>query len=226
MADLSKQQCFMKRLFILLLALMPVISFAQELSKKEKKAEKARIRAERAEARRIADSIELAKWETRDARLAAANAKWAPSEEELAAKAREEAKKGATVLLCRTIFDDPQEAFDLLVHNLLRYGVTPAEISERYFIFKTPQKMVGSATYDITFTAYLSQGKAYIRASGTAYKSFSVGGPLLGTMMRSDTNMIVPVEYGGAKGSLFYEAWNEMETFIKHIPHEELIYTK
>ena len=216
----------MKRLLILLLALMPVATFAQEMSKQEKKAYKDSIRAVKAEERRIADSIELAKWETRDARLAAAKAKWAPTEEELAARAREEAKKGATALLCRTIFEDPQEAFDLLVHNLLRYGVTPAEISERYFVFKTPQKMVGSATYDITFTAYLNQGKAYIRASGTAYKSFSVGGPLLGTVVRSDTNMVVPVEYGGAKGSLFYEAWNEMETFIKGIPHEELIYTK
>ena len=205
---------------------MPIMTFAQNMSKAEKKAYKDSIRRVKAEERKMADSIELAKWETRDARLAAANAKWDPTNEELAAKAKEEAKKGATVILCRTIFDNPQEAFDLLVHNLLRYGITPAEISERYFIFKTPQKMVGSATYDITFNAYLSQGKAYIRASGTAYKSFSVGGPLLGTVIRSDTNMVVPVEYGGVKGSLFYEAWNEMETFIKSIPYEEVTYTK
>ena len=57
MADLSKPLRTMKRILILLLALMPIMVNAQELSKEEKKALKAELKAERKEQKRIEDSI-------------------------------------------------------------------------------------------------------------------------------------------------------------------------
>lgn len=202
----------MKRILILLLALIPFASFAQALSKEEKKAKREQMRAERAEARRIEDSLAI----TRDARLAAANAKW----DSMESQPKKENRDGATSLICKTIYDTEQEAFDLLVRNLLSHGIVPSDINDKYFIIKTARKQVGNATYEIVYTVYIKNGKAVVRASATAYGQFSVG---VG-MFRSSTDMVVPVEYGGKKDSLFGIAWSEMERQVKEIPHTECIY--
>lgn len=203
MADLSKQLRAMKRILILLLALMPVIVSAQ--TKEEKKARRDSLKAMRIEQQRIADS-------TYHATIA----------QDKERRERERALKGCTVIISETIFDTPQEAFDLLVHNMMRFGLIPADINEKYYIVKTQPKMVGSATYDLTFVAYSDKGKVMLRASGNAYKGFSVGSG----MFRSDTNMVVPIEYGGVEGSLFHEAWNEMEKYIKGVPNVGYEYFK
>lgn len=222
MAYLSKLLRIMKQILILLLAIMPIIVCGQELSKNEKKAQKAQLKAERREARRIADSIELNQCATRDARLAAAKAKWIPTKEELAEQERLKAREGATSIVCRTIFDSPQEAFDLLIQNMLRSGIIPSDINEKYFIVKTPPKQVGHGTYELSFSVYLHEGKATLRASGTAYGQFSIGAGIF----RSETNMVLPVECGGHEDSLFGIAWAEMEAFVKVLPHEKIEYLK
>ena len=196
MADLSKPECVMKRILILLLALMPVIVSAQ--TKEEKKARRDSLKAVRVEQQRIADSIYHA-----------------TIAQDKARREREKALKGCTVILSETIFETPQEAFDILIRNMMRFGLVPTDINEKYFVVKTPPKMVGSATYDLTFVAYSDKGKVFLRASGNAYKDFSVGSG----MFISSTNMVVPIEYGGVEGSLFYVAWQEMEKYIKGVPN-------
>ena len=197
----------MKRIIILLLALMPIVASAQDKDalKVEKKARKDSIRAVRREEQRIADSIYRAEIEIDKIR-----------------RERERALNGSTAIVCETIFETQQEVLDLLVHNMMRNGLVPADINEKYYIVKTQPKMVGSATYDLTFVVYQEHGKILLRASGNAYKDFSVGSG----MIRSSTSMVVPIEYGGTKDSLFGIAWQEMEKYIQSIPHTSYEYIK
>ena len=205
MADLPIQQCTMRRILILLLAIIPLIASAQDIQKDEKKARKDSIRAARREEQRIADSVYRAE-----------------IEQDRIRRERERALNGSTAIICETIFDTQQEVFDLLMHNMTRTGLIPADINDKYFIVRTQPKMVGSATYDLTFSVYQEHGKTYLRASGNAYKDFSVGSGLI----RSSTSMVVPIEYGGTKDSLFGIAWQEMEKYLQSIPHTNIVYVK
>ena len=185
-------------------------SFAQNQSREEKKKarleRKAQLAAERERQWREADSLHLLILEQQ-------------RQEQMEAKR----KQNAIALIVKTSFEDRQSAMDLLIDKMLKDGLVPASIDKDYFIIKTEPKQVFNATYVTNYTIYLNDGNVCIRAASTAYGSFSVGSGLF----RSNTNMVVPVEYGGVKGSLVYEAWKEMEDYLLSIPNIlEIIYEK
>jgi len=193
----------MKRIIILLLALMPVIIQAQELSKEEKKAMKAEIKAERKRAKAEKDSIYKAQEEAREARL---NEEWRKSK--------------STSLLIITPFESQKDIFDALVHRMMQDGTIPAYLDKEYYIIRTARKQISVGTYDITYSVFKKDGKVCVRASGMGYGSFSVSSG----MFRSDNDMIVPLEYGSAKGSTAKTAWDEIERYLLDIEHIEAIY--
>lgn len=201
----------MKKIFVcLFLAILFFPSFAQNQSKEEKKKarleRKAQLAAERERQWREADSLHLLILEQQ-------------RQEQMEAKR----KQNAIALIVKTSFEDRQSAMDLLIDKMLKDGLVPASIDKDYFIIKTEPKQVFNATYVTNYTIYLNDGNVCIRAASTAYGSFSVGSGLF----RSNTNMVVPVEYGGVKGSLVYEAWKEMEDYLLSIPNIlEIIYEK
>ena len=203
MADLSKLLRAMKRILILLLALLPVIANAQELSKEEKKALKAELKAERKEQKRIEDSI------------------WRASVAERQRQIEEERRRSkSTSLLIITPFESQKDVFDALVHRMMQDGIIPSMIDKEYFIIKTPRKQVSFGTYDLTFSVIKKNGKVCVRGSGMGYGSFGVSSG----MFRSDQDMIVPLEYGSTEGSTAKTAWNEIEKYLLNIKHLEAIY--
>jgi hypothetical protein len=201
----------MKRFLIcLLLAILSLPSFTQNQTREEKKKarleHKAQLAAERERQARMVDSLETLFLEQQ-------------RQEQMEAKRKEK----ATALIVKTPFEDRQSIMNFLMDRMLKNGLVPALIDKDYFIIKTEPKQVYSATYVTNYTIYLEHGKVCIRAASTAHGSFSVGSG----MFRSNTNMVVPVEYGGVKGSLSYEAWKEMEYYLLSIPNiEETIYEK
>lgn len=207
MDDLSAPLRTMKRIIILLLALMPIVASAQskEDIKAQRKAERLAKKEQLAEMRRIEDSIARAE-----------------AERQRIAHEIEKSREGSTALICITIFEEESEVLALIVNNMKRYGAIPASIDKDFFIIKTEPNMVGSATYSLTYSIYKDKGKVCLRASGNAYKDFSVGSGLI----RSSTSMVVPVEYGGSAESLFDVAWSEMELYLNGIPHTDILYIK
>lgn len=193
----------------LLLALMLVSFIGYSQTKEELKAAR---QAERIEKRRIKDSIFYAqdsiywaKWEEAQHRNKAGNI-----------------NKGATALLIRTPFKEPKQILDSLVHRMIINGNTPAYIDKEYFIIKSAPKQVFNATYETTYTLYLDKGKVCVRAASVARGSFSVGAGIF----RSNTEMVVPVEYGGVKDSLCDVAWREMESYLLNMRYDNVEYIK
>lgn len=192
----------MKKIFFIVFLMLLGMS-AQGQTKEEIKAQR---KAERQERARIQDSIYKAEI-AREKRL----------DEE------RRAKNGATSLLVTTVFEHQEKTIlDMLVRKMIERGDVPASIDKDYYIIKSSPKMAGSATYETTYTIYLMQGKVCIRAASVGYKSFSVGAG----MLRSNTDMVVPLEYGGADGSACDVAWKEMEYYLLSIPHTEIQYIK
>lgn len=203
MADLSKPLRTMKRILILLLALMPFAMTAQELTKEEKKALKAELKAERKEQKRIEDSI------------------WRASIAERQRQIEEERKRSkSTSLVIITPFESQKDVFDALVHKLMQDGIVPSLIDKEYYIIKTPRKQVSVGTYDITFTVFKVKGLVCVRGAGMGYGSFGISSG----MFRSEQEMIVPLEYGSVEGSTAKTAWNEIEKYLLNITHLETIY--
>lgn len=198
----------MKKIAVLLvLALFCVAGAAQ--NKQELKAAR---KAERAEQRRIRDSIYYAQ----------DSIYWAEWEEKQRAQRVENEKKGSTSLLVRTPFEEPKQVLDALVHMMIKDGNTPAYIDKEYCIIKSSPKQVFNATYETTYTIYLDKGKVCVRAASVAHGSISVG---VG-MFRSNTEMVVPVEYGRIKGSLCDVAWREMESYLLNMHYDNVEYIK
>lgn len=193
----------MKRILILLLVLIPIVANGQELSKEQKKAQKAELKAEKKEQKRIQDSI------------------WKVQEAEREKRLEEEwQKRKCTSLLIVTPFESQKDVFDLLVYRMMQDGIVPALIDKEYFIIRTPRKQVSIGTYDITYSVIKKNGKVCVRAAGVGYGSVGVASGLF----RSDTDMIVPLEYGSADGSTAKSAWNEIEKYLLQITHLETIY--
>lgn len=182
---------------------MPVIAWAQDLNKEEKKALKAELRAEKKEQKRIQDSV----WK----------AEQAEHQRALIAEMR---KKESTSLLIITPYDTQKEVFDLLVQKMMQKGNVPEFINEEYYIIRTARRQVFSSTYDITFTVFKEKGKVCVRGAGVGYGSFGISSG----MFRSNTDMIVPLVYGSKEGSTAKTAWNEIEFYLLNLTHEEAIY--
>ena len=199
----------MKKIAVLL-ALM-LVSFAAHCQTKEEL--KAARQAERIEKRRVKDSIYRAKDSLHRMEL----------EMYQQMVAEENAKRKSTALLVHTTYDNPKKVLDLLVGSLMLNGFIPASIDKEYNIIKTEPKQVGGATYTTTYNIYMdSDKKVCVRAASVARGSFSVGYGIF----RSNTEMVVPVEYGGVKGSLSHTAWIEMEAFLLSLPHTKAEYIK
>ena len=122
MDDLSTPLRAMKRILILLLALMPIVASAQskEEIKAQRKAERLAKKEQLAEMRRIEDSIARAE-----------------AERQRIAYEIEKSREGSTTLICITIFEDESEVLALIVNNMKRYGAIPASIDKDFFIIKT-----------------------------------------------------------------------------------------
>ena len=194
----------MKRLFILLLAFMPVITFGQNMSKVEKKAYKDSIRRVKAEERRITDSLY-----------------WAQQAEEEARMYDEWSKRKATSLVIVTSFESQKDVFDMLVHRMINDGTVPALIDKDYFIIRTARKQISVGTYDITYTVFKKNGKVCVRGAGVGYGSLRFG---YGMGIQSEKEMIVPLEYGGTINSTAGTAWSEIKKYLLSITHEDVIY--
>ena len=171
-------------------------------------------KAERAEQRRIRDSMY-------NMYLAEQEKAYQEEQERLEAV---RAKEGSTSLLVVTHLEEPKQVLDYLVHSLISNGYTPASIDKDYYIVKTAPKMIGSATYETTYTLFLNSGKVCVRAASVAHGSISVGYGLI----RSNTEIVTPVEYkaNAAKGSLVETAWREMEAFLLALPYSNVEYIK
>lgn len=198
----------MKKIAVLL-ALMLVTMAGYSQTKEELKAAR---KAERAEQRRIRDSIYYAQ-----------DSAWRAEQEAYEQNIAEiRAKKGCTALLVTTSFEDPKQVMDALVHRMIKDGNTPAYIDKEYYIIRTESKQVFNATYETTYTIYLDKGKVCVRAASVARGSISVGSGLF----RSNTEMVVPVEYGGVKDSLCDVAWREMESYLLNMRYDNVEYIK
>lgn len=198
----------MKKIAVLL-ALMLVTFAGHSQTKEELKAAR---KAERAEQRRIRDSIYYAQ----------DSIYWAEWEEAQRRNRASNVNKGATALLIHTPFEEPKQILDSLVHRMIKNGDIPAYIDKEYFIIKTAPKQVFNATYETTYTLYLDKGKVCVRAASVARGNISVGVGLF----RSNTDMVVPVEYGGVKDSLCDVAWREMESYLLNMRYDNVEYIK
>lgn len=192
---------FMKRIILMAIAaLLCLTAYAQELSKEEKKALKAELKAERKEQKRIQDSI------------------WRAEQAEQQRKLAEEKRKSkCTSLLLVTPFESQKDVFDMLVYRMMQDGQVPAHIDENYYIIRTARKKVSTGTYDVTFSVIKKEGKVCVRAAGVGYGEITLS-------FGFGTEMIVPLEYGGVKGSTAKAAWDTIHHYLLNITHEEVIY--
>ena len=193
----------MRKILILLLALMPVIINAQSLTKEERKAIKEAAKAERREQKRIQDSIYMAE---------------IAEQQRIYDEQRRRSK--STALLVVTPFESPKDVFNALVNKILQEDTVPALIDKDFFIIRTQRKQVAVGTYDITYSVFKKDGKVCVRGTGTGYGSFSVENG----MFRGNTEMIVPLEYGSVEGSTAKTAWNEIEHYLLQLKSIEVIY--
>lgn len=209
----------MKRV-LFALAFIFVTLAAPAQTKEEIKAQK---KAEKAEARRVKDSIKQAR---DSARWAQVEEYYRKLEEEEARQRKEweeyQAKKGATSLRVITGFANPKEALDALVSALICRDITPASIDKDYFILKTERKMVGGSTYEMVFTINNIDGKVQIWAKSIAYGNIGVQ---IGYIF-TNNELVAPVKYGGSKNSISDIAWRNMIAIISQIPHENPQYIK
>ena len=200
----------MKKIAVLLvLALFCVAGAAQ--TKQELKAAR---KAERAEQRRIRDSIYYAQ----------DSIYWAEWEEKQRAQRVENEKNGATALVAKTPFESKKEILDLLVHSMITNGITPASIDKDYYIIRTGKRSAGSATYETTYTIFLDGGKVCVRAASIAEGSIGVS---FGFANNART-IVMPIEYNSnaVRGSAVEKAWREMEAFLLAIPYSNVQYIK
>lgn len=195
---------FMKRIILMAIAaLLCLTTYAQELSKEEKKALKAELKAERKEQKRIQDSI------------------WRAEQAEQQRKLAEERRKSkCTSLLLVTPFESQKDVFDMLVYRMMQDGIVPALIDKDYYIIRTARQQVSVGTYDITFSVIKKAGKVCVRGAGMGYGSFG----LASGMLRTNNEIIVPLEYGGTEGSTAKAAWDTILHYLLNITHEEVIY--
>lgn len=198
----------MKKIAMLAVLLAVTMGAAAQNTKKEARQQR---RAERAEMYRQSDTTEILDdngnkvyedgiYKTREKHIA-------------------DVKKGATEVIVTTSFETPKEVFDILMRAMIQEGNIPKETDKEYFIIRSEKKQVYNALYDIRYVVYQQNGKVKVRANGTAYGSFSVGAGLF----RSNTDMVVPVEYKGIDDSLFMTAWKEIDHYVLNLPLIELV---
>lgn len=120
---------------------------------------KALRKAERAELRRLQDSIWNARYEA-----------------QLQAQREEEQRRNANTLVVETTYATRAEAYDILINALLDDGYIIAEKDKEYYTIKTEAKNAGLARYDLSFRIKEQDGKVYADISGRAHLMFTIYG--------------------------------------------------
>lgn len=120
---------------------------------------KALRKAERAELRRLQDSIWNARYEA-----------------QMQAQREEEQRRNANTLVVETTYATRAEAYDILINALLDDGYIIAEKDKEYYTIKTETKNAGMARYDLSFRVKEQDGKIYADISGRAHLMFTIYG--------------------------------------------------
>lgn len=178
----------------LFLAIIPVAAPAQ--TKQEIKAQK---RAERAETRRILDSIYNAEDEAR-----------------IKAYEEKERRKNANTLIVTTTYASQGEAYNTLINALLDSGYLIAEKDKEFYTIKTEIKDAGLARYDLAFRVKAQDGKIMVEISGRVHMTFAMYGIV--------NTFVEPITNKGADGSANKVGFSEMERYSNILPHTNVDY--
>lgn len=170
--------------------------YAQTPTKAEIKAQK---RAEKAEARRIQDSI----WNAQNA-------------EQIQAEIKEEMRKNANTLIVTTTYETRDEAFNTIINALLDAGYIIGEKDKEFYTIKTEQKDAGLAKYDLLFRAKEQDKKVLVEISGRVHGAIALYG-----VIRTFSE---PLVNKGVQGSANKVGFAEMLRFANLLPHSHIDY--
>lgn len=160
---------------------------------------KALRKAERAELRRLQDSIWNARYEA-----------------QLQAQREEEQRRNANTLVVETTYATRAEAYDILINALLDDGYIIAEKDKEYYTIKTETKNAGLARYDLSFRIKEQDGKVYADISGRVHIMFTLYGV---THQSAD-----PIENKGTEESANKVGFRAMEKYAHMLSHTTIQY--
>lgn len=160
---------------------------------------KALRKAERAELRRLQDSIWNARYEA-----------------QLQAQREEEQRRNANTLVVETTYATRAEAYDILINALLDDGYIIAEKDKEYYTIKTEAKNAGLARYDLSFRIKEQDGKVYADISGRVHTMFTLYGV---THQSAD-----PIENKGTEESANKVGFRAMEKYAHMLSHTTIQY--
>lgn len=160
---------------------------------------KALRKAERAELRRLQDSIWNARYEA-----------------QLQAQREEEQRRNANTLVVETTYATREEAYDILINALLDDGYIIAEKDKEYYTIKTETKNAGLARYDLSFRIKEQDGKVYADISGRVHTMFTLYGV---THQSAD-----PIENKGTEESANKVGFRAMEKYAHLLSHTTIQY--
>lgn len=160
---------------------------------------KALRKAERAELRRLQDSIWNARYEA-----------------QLQAQREEEQRRNANTLVVETTYATRAEAYDILINALLDDGYIIAEKDKEYYTIKTETKNAGLARYDLSFRIKEQDGKVYADISGRVHTMFTLYGV---THQSAD-----PIENKGTEESANKVGFRAMEKYAHLLSHTTIQY--
>lgn len=160
---------------------------------------KALRKAERAELRRLQDSIWNARYEA-----------------QMQAQREEEQRRNANTLVVETTYATRAEAYDILINALLDDGYIIAEKDKEYYTIKTETKNAGMARYDLSFRVKEQDGKVYADISGRVHTMFTLYGV---THQSAD-----PIENKGTEESANKVGFRAMEKYAHLLSHTTIQY--
>lgn len=160
---------------------------------------KALRKAERAELRRLQDSIWNARYEA-----------------QLQAQREEEQRRNANTLVVKTTYATRAEAYDILINALLDDGYIIAEKDKEYYTIKTEAKNAGLARYDLSFRIKEQDGKVCADISGRVHTMFTIYGV---THQSAD-----PIENKGTEESANKVGFRAMEKYAHMLSHTTIQY--
>lgn len=160
---------------------------------------KALRKAERAELRRLQDSIWNARYEA-----------------QLQAQRQEEQRRNANTLVVETTYATRAEAYDILINALLDDGYIIAEKDKEYYTIKTETKNAGLARYALSFRIKEQDGKVYADISGRVHTMFTLYGV---THQSAD-----PIENKGTEESANKVGFRAMEKYAHMLSHTTIQY--
>ena len=160
---------------------------------------KALRKAERAELRRLQDSIWNARYEA-----------------QMQAQREAEQRSNANTLVVETTYATRAEAYDILINALLDDGYIIAEKDKEYYTIKTETKNAGMARYDLSFRVKQQDGKVYADISGRVHTMFTLYGV---THQSAD-----PIENKGTEESANKVGFRAMEKYAHMLSHTTIQY--